>query len=284
VAVGTTRSKRRLGRYLRPFLDASGKKIEQVAQEVRCSRQTVSRLFSGEHLPRFHLFTALLAVLGVTGAERERALELWELADATSVNIEYLGALAPNYARFRKDESEAELERVIDTVLVSGLLQTPEYVKAVALSSPILWKGAWDEEMGAAERRDRQALLSREDRPLRLHALLDEATILRMVGGPSVMAGQLDRLLEIGARPNVTIQVIPLAAGAYGAMSGPLCLLTFREEDEPDAGYVESLAGMSVVDSEQDVATLTAMWDAATRAALSTEKSAEVIRKVRTAL
>lgn len=284
MAVGTTRSKRRLGRYLRPFLDASGKKIEQVAKEARCSRQTVSRLFSGEHLPRYHLFTTLLAVIGVTGADRERAHELWEIADTTSINVEYLGSLTPNYARFRLDESEAELERTIDTVLVSGLLQTSPYVKAVALGTQALWKGTWDEAMGVAERRDRQALLSRKDQPLRLHALLDEATINRVVGGPSVMAGQLDHLLKIGAWPNVKIQIIPLSVGAYGAMSGPLSLLRFPEEDEPVVGYVESLAGMSIVDKQQDVAVLTAMWDAATNAALPPGKSAEVIRKVRAAL
>jgi transcriptional regulator with XRE-family HTH domain len=278
-----TRSKRRLGRYLRPFLEQSGKKFEQVAREARCSRQTVSRLFSGEHLPRFHLFTTLLAVIGVTGPERERALELWEIADATSVNVEYSGKLAPNYTRFRIDENEAELERALDTVLISGLLQTPEYVEAVALANQTWWKGAWDAELGVAERRDRQALLSRKDRPLRLHALLDEATLHRMVGGPSVMAGQLDHLLEIGARPNVAIQVIPLAAGAYGAMSGPLSLLGFPEHDEPDAVYVEGLAGLSLVDSE-DVATMIAIWGAALRAALPADKSADTIRKVRAGL
>lgn len=278
-----TRSKRRLGRYLRPFLERSGKKFEQVAQEVRCSRQTISRLFSGEHLPRYHLFTTVLAVINVTEAERERALELWEVANATSVTVEFAGELAPNYTRFRIDENEAEFERVLDTVLISGLLQTPEYVEAVALSSLAWWKGAWDVELGVAERRDRQALLSRKDRPLRLHVLLDEVAIHRMVGGPSVMARQLDHLLEVGAWPNVTIQLIPLAAGSYGAMSGPLSLLSFPEEGEL-AAYVESLVGMSIVDNDEDTATLAAMWDAASRSALSADKSAQTIRKIRTAL
>lgn len=279
-----TRSKRRLGRYLRPFLEESAKTFEQVAEEARCSRQTVSRLFSGEHLPRYHLFTALLAVIGVTGAEWERALQLWTIADTTSVNVEYAGELAPNYMRFRMDENEAELERALDTVLVSGLLQTPEYVEAVALANQAWWKGALDVEVGVAERRDRQELLSRTDRPLELHALLDEATIHRMVGGPSVMAGQLDHLLEVGTWPNITIQIIPLATGAYGAMSGPLSLLRFPEEDEPDAVYVESLAGLSIVDNDEDVAILTAVWDTALSAALPADRSRWIISKARNTL
>ena len=97
--------------------------------------------------------------------------------------------------------------------------------------------------MGVAERRARQALLSREDRPSRLHALLDEVTIHRVVGSPSVMAGQLDHLLKIGAWPNVTIQIVPLSAGAYARCPDRSSLLSFPEEDEPVAGYVESFGG-----------------------------------------
>lgn len=252
--------------------------------EARCSRQTVSRLFSGEHLPRYHLFTTLLAVLGVTGADRERAFELWEIADATSISVQYASDLVPTYTRFRADENDAEHERTLDTVIVSGLLQTPEYVEAVGLANRIWWKGAWDVERGVAERRDRQALLSHEHRPLRLHALLDEVTLHRKVGGPAVMAQQLDHLLEVGAWSNVTIQIIPLAVGAYGAMSGPLSLLSFPEEDELDAAYVESLAGLSIVDNERDVAVLAAMWDVAASAALPADESAETIRRMRTVL
>ncbi|HEV7651134.1 MAG TPA: helix-turn-helix transcriptional regulator [Actinophytocola sp.] len=284
MAVGTTRGKRRLGRYLTPFLERSGLKIDQVARQARCSRQTVSRLFAGDHLPRFYLFTTLIAIIDVTGAERERALELWEIAEATSVTIEHASDLPTTYMRFRMDEGEAETERTLDTVIVPGLLQTPAYAEALSLANRPRWKGAWDAEIGVAERRDRQALLHREERPLHLHALLDEVTLRRMVGGPKVMAEQIEHLIEMSKRPNVTIQIIPLTAGAYSPMTGPLYLLAFPEEDEPHAAYVESLTGMATVDNEEDVATLSAVWDAAAAAALPADKSARTIRKARTTL
>jgi transcriptional regulator with XRE-family HTH domain len=279
-----TRSKRRLGRYLRPFLERTGKKFDDVAVEARCSRQTVSRLFSGEHLPRFHLFTTLLAVIGVTGEDRERALELWEIADATSVTIEHASDLPTTYMRFRMDESEANLARNLDTMIVPGLLQTPEYAEALSLANRPRWKSGWSAGSGVAERRDRQALLSREERPLQFHTLLDEVAIHRMVGGPAVMAGQLDHLLEMTKRPNITIQVIPLDAGAYSPMAGPLILLRFPEEDEPEAAYVESLTGMAIVDNDEDVAMLGAVWDFAASVALPADKSARIIRKARATL
>jgi hypothetical protein len=55
------------------------------ASALCCSRQTASRLFSGDNLPRYHLFTTLLAELGVAGEDRDRALELWEIADSDTV-------------------------------------------------------------------------------------------------------------------------------------------------------------------------------------------------------
>lgn len=253
-------------------------KIEQVAKEARCSRQTVSRLFTGDNLPRFHLFTTLLATLGVSGTDRDRALELWEIANADTVTIEHANDLPPTYMRFRMDEREAVRERTLDTVIVPGLLQTAAYAEAVSLANRERWKGEWDAETGVAERRDRQALLTRPERPLGLHALLDEVTLHRMVGGPKVMADQLDHLVEMSRQPNITIQVVPFVAGAYGAMSGPLYLLSFPEEDERDAAYVESLIGMATVENDEDVAALSAVWDGAAAVALPTEESVRAIR------
>lgn len=280
VAVGTTRGKRRLGRYLRPLLDRSELKIDDVARQARCSRQTVSRLFSGDNLPRFHLFTTLLAVLKVTDEERARALELWEVADSDTSVIEHAQDLPVSYMRFRMDESEARLERTISTVIIPGLLQAAAYASAKADASKPL-HARWDSDREAAERRDRQGLLHKADKPLELHALVDEVALRRLVGGSSVMAEQVDHLLAAGKLPNVTIQIIPFTAGAYGAMSGPLFILTFPEDDEPDSAFVESLTGMAAVEDEASVAALSAVWDDAAAAALSPSESAKFIRSVR---
>jgi transcriptional regulator with XRE-family HTH domain len=276
--MGSTRSKRRLGRYLRPYLERSGMTVEQLAVVAHTSRQTASRLFSGDNLPRYHLFTTLLAELGVDGTARDRAMELWEIADADTVTIAHADNLPPTYRRFRMDEQEAVQERTLDTVIIPGLLQTPAYAEAVSLANRERWQGDWDAETGVAERRDRQALLTRPEAPLSLHALLDEVTLHRRVGGPKVLAEQLDHLLAMSRRPNITIQVIPFAAGAYGAMAGVLSLLSFPEEDERDAAYVESLLGIATVDNESDVTALSAVWDGAAAVALSATRSVSAIR------
>lgn len=281
MAVGTTRGKRRLGRFLRPYFERTGMKLEELATRARCSRQTASRLFSGDNLPRYHLFTTLLSEIDVTGADRDRALELWEIANADAVTIEHADDLPPTYRRFRMDEREAVQEKTLDPIIVPGLLQTPAYAAALSFPNRERWRESWDTDVHLAERRDRQGLLVRDKRPLELHALLDESTLHRVVGGRKVMAEQLDHLMEMSRRPNVFVQVVPWSAGAYGPMTGPLTILTYPEDDEPISVYVESLTGASTVERYEDVAALSAVWDGAAAAALPVRKSAEVIRAAR---
>lgn len=217
----------------------------------------------------------------MTEDERQRALRLWEVADADTTTIEHAHDLPVSYRRFRRDEREATRERSLDTVIIPGLLQTPAYAGARAIGSRALIQGNWDPEIDAAERRDRQGLLHRDENPLMLHALIDEAALRRVIGGPAVMVEQLDHLLTMADLPHVTIQVLPFEVGAYGALSGPLNILSFPEEDEPESAYVESLAGMHTVENGDHVSALSAVWDSAAGAALSPEAAAAFIRAVR---
>lgn len=284
MAVGTTRGKRRLGRYIRPLMERAGLEPADVAKQALCARQTVTRLLTGHALPRVHLFMIILNVLQVTEDERQRALKLWEVADADTTTIEHAHDLPVSYMRFRMDEREAWRERTLDAVIVPGLLQAPAYASAKAVGSRALTHGRWDPEREAAERRDRQAPLRRENSPLELHSLIDEAALHRMIGGPAVMVEQLDHLLAMAELPHVTIQVIPFDVGAHGALSGPLFILSFPEDDEPDSAYVESLAGMHTVEKPDLVSALSAVWDGAAGAALPPDESVTFIRSARDAV
>lgn len=95
------------------------------------------------------------------------------------------------------------------------------------------------------------------------------------------MIAQLDHLLTMAKRPNVTIQVVPFGFGAHGAMTGPWFLLSFPEPDEPDAAYTESVTGMDTVEKPEDVAALSDIWQAIAKAAPSPTRSTEIIRRAR---
>lgn len=287
---GSTRSKRRLGRYMKPFMEAAELKPDRGDSTVKGpSRQTIARLMDGEHLPRWKNFTAVLEQLDVTHEQYRRAIELYVIADTeSSPTIAHAQDLPANYQRFRMDEAEATHERTLDPMYVPGLLQTADYAEALARSFHRMIAGLPWNDVVAAERGDRQNLLTKEPAPLALHALIDEAVLRRNIGGPNVMSGQLDQLSTVSTQNNITIQVIPSSAGGYGVNS-PVTLLRFPDDPElpePDAAFIEVITP-SLQSSIQAAAegnptdVLSAVWHDAAAIALSPEDSTRFIEELR---
>ncbi|HEX5404636.1 MAG TPA: helix-turn-helix transcriptional regulator [Pseudonocardiaceae bacterium] len=278
MAVGTTRGKRRLGRFVKPIRLRAELSAEQVAERASCSAQTVYRLEAGEALPSRTRVAAILAVLQATSDEREAAFQLWEVADVDGSVIEHAEDLPVKYRRFRMDENEAVSERTLDMVVVPGLLQIHGYTTAMSTGSrPLIKSGDWEDRAGA-ERAERRALLTRSE-PLAYHALIGAAVLRTTVGSRSVMVEQLDHLLTMTELENVTIQVLPSDFGAHGLMTGPVQLLRFV--DNEDAAYAESVLGTEPVQDADAVAALSALWGDIAAAAPSPEQSREMIRTER---
>jgi hypothetical protein len=83
----------------------------------------------------------------------------------------------------------------------------------------------------------------------------------------------------LAKRPNVTVQVVPFDAGAYGTMSGPVIILAFEDED-PDIVYLEYAAGGKTVEEADDVAAFSAMFNKVQSKALPPRRSAGLIQEV----
>jgi transcriptional regulator with XRE-family HTH domain len=278
MVVGTTRGKRRLGRFVKPIRVRSGRKPDEIAALAVCSKQTVYRLESGDALPSLHRFTTVLEVIGATDDERRRALQLWEIADSDPAIIAHAGDLPVRYRRFRMDECEAIRERTLDTVIVPGMLQTADYAAEINRAARTRTNRPASDALAAAERRDRQSLLFRANRPLVLHCLIDEGVLRRVIGGQGLMAAQLEHLLAMAEEPNITIQVVPFTFGAYGAMSGPVTIFTFPEDGDPESAYLEYVSGGETLEDEADVAGLVAVWQETAAAAPSPAESQLIIR------
>src|SRR5882724_978765 len=281
MVVGTTRGKRRLGRFVKPIRVRSGRKPDEIAALAVCSKQTVYRLESGDALPSLHRFTTVLEVIGATDEERRRALQLREIADSDPAIIAHAGDLPVRYRRFRMDECEAVRERTLDTVIVPGMLQTADYAAEINRAARTRTNRPASDALAAAERRDRQSLLFRANRPLVLHSLIDEGVLRRMIGGPGVMAAQLEHLLAMADEPNITVQIVPFTFGAYGAMSGPVTIFTFPEDGDPESAYLEYVSGGETLEDEADVSGLAAVWQEISTDAPTPEESALIIRATR---
>jgi hypothetical protein len=136
---------------------------------------------------------------------------------------------------------------------------------------------AEDAERRVAARTARQdALFSRDDLP-EIHVILDEAVLHRQVGGPAVTGQQLTALAEIATWPNVTVQVVPFAAGANAGMDGHFVILAFPEPEDQPVAYVEGLMGDVYVEAGEEVDRFTLAWTHLVTQALGPADSAAMI-------
>jgi Domain of unknown function (DUF5753) len=122
----------------------------------------------------------------------------------------------------------------------------------------------------------RQELLRRADAPV-VQIVLDEATILRLVGMPQLMADQLSRLRLAGQMSNISLQVLPLAAGTQECASGSFMIFGFPHEADRDLIFVELPTGQLYLDGEDHILRYTRPFERLQAAALDTVESAALI-------
>jgi transcriptional regulator with XRE-family HTH domain len=173
-------------------------------------------------------------------------------------------------------ESAAAITRNFETLVVPGLLQTEEYARAV------ISEHAPDDRVAALVeiRVKRQESLDRLDSPM-MFFILDEAVIHRLVGGKDAMRRQLLRLIELGRRPRVTIEVVPFSAGAHPGLNGPFVVLEFPDPEDDDVLYLENTGGELIRREESDqVLPYLETFEQLRGISLGPEGSAEYLRQV----
>ena len=176
-------------------------------------------------------------------------------------------------------EAAAQLIRTYELQFVPGLLQTPEYVRAVVQ----LGRGlipAEEVERRVALRVTRQEVLHRTPSPVRLWAVVDEAVLRRPIGGVKAMRIQLEALIEATHLPNVTLQVMPFASGGHAATGGAYSILRFPEQDLPDIVYIEHLTSALYLDKLEDLDQYTATMEALCVAAPPPTKTRDHIARI----
>lgn len=271
-----TRRKHKLGSHLARL--RKGAKLEQtdIATHLKKSYATVSKIENGHVLPDFATLTLLLAIYNVSEQDRQVAQDMWEEARQDSKRVEHSSGMPPKYRAFLRAEQDAHTVRTLEQTVIPGLLQTPAYARAMNERERQFIRNA-DLDRALSSRVRRHERLRSSD-PLRVRALIDEAAIRRVIGGPAVMAGQLRHLLDLMKLPTITVQVIPFEAGAYGTMSGGATLLSFDHPDEPDVVYLEYPRGGEWIENEDDVAKFSGMLNDTAALALSMTESATLIK------
>jgi transcriptional regulator with XRE-family HTH domain len=264
--------RRELGALLRALRLEAGMTVEQVAERLLVSSSKISRLETGRRGANARDIRDLCDLYGVIDpGERDRLADLAEEGKAPGWWKPF--DLDPLYATFVGLESDAVSISDYGAGVFPGLLQTPDYTRVlyeatVARLSP-------DEIAQRVEvRKIRQQVLERPDPPL-FTAIMDEAVLHRVVGGPTVMRDQLTRLLEEASLPNISIRVVPYGAGAHEALDSTFIILEFSAA--PGVIYVDGLVGQIFLEREQDVQRYRQVFDQLRALSLGSEGSIDLI-------
>lgn len=253
-----TRRKRRVGQELVALRRAATRTAEDAAALLD---RTVSTFYKAENgyllLARAEM-VALLVYYGVPEDQHAELLALWRDAKQDSTRIQGSSAVPKDYRTFLRAEADADSVRNVSSTALPGLCQTDEYWRNVLHAARRV--STTDADKALAALHGRQKLLT-DGNPLRLHTLIDEGAIRRIVGGPVIMAAQLRHLAAMAELPNVTIQIIPESAGAYGTMSGATTILGYDDPQDPDTVYAEHTTGGEWIDNREDVGKLVSMFN-----------------------
>ncbi|QIZ33653.1 helix-turn-helix transcriptional regulator [Saccharopolyspora sp. ASAGF58] len=224
---------------------------------------------------------------GVKAREVEQLLDLYEVADADLRNwllglastasergywLSFQRELPQDFHAVLNIEAELVAQRQFETMVVPGLLQTQDWARAVmAGGSPGVAADVIERRVLA--RIARQQILTKQH-PMKLHAIIEEAVLERPIGTNPVMRRQLERLLDEGKKEHITIQVLPMTAGASPAVDGPFAILSLPDP-VPDFGLAEAPGRMVYIEDRDAVREYTLRFGILTERALSPAKSAE---------
>lgn len=267
----TARSKQ-LGVKLRELRDAAKVKPQEACAQLGWSRSKLDRIEAGTNLPKP---ADLLAALDLYGADSESRGALDGLRrEAQAGRRGWWVAFGDVFrSSLPALEHSAKRIRTLETTLIPGLLQTPDYARAVITAARP------GEEPESIDRRV-QARMARQDavfvrqNPPDVHVILDEVALHRPVGGIDVMEAQISALWTASMRPNVTLQILALEAGAHVGMEGPFVILNFDTPAYPEVGFTEGPGGGLYLEGAADLARLSLTWGRLATTALSPEDSA----------
>ncbi|WP_037678402.1 helix-turn-helix transcriptional regulator [Streptomyces albus] len=197
-----------LGAALRALRQASGKEAKAVARGAVMSTSKLSKIENGRVAPSVADVERILTALGVSEEVKSQymAAARAQATEATAWRLYRRMGFHRKQEQIRALEQSMTLLRLFQPSLIPGLLQTPEYMRAV-LSGKELGEEMLSRTVGA--RIARQTVLYEHGKELRF--VITEPVLRWRLLPPLMMAGQLDRLISLSRLPHVDIRVVPLA-------------------------------------------------------------------------
>jgi transcriptional regulator with XRE-family HTH domain len=255
----TTLARRQLGSRLRTLREKAHKTIADVETAGIGSASKIWRIESG----RASVRSGDVRELCFLYRAPQRVLDpLLALARATKGGgwwEDYTDVLFEGFGLYLDLEAAASSIRTYDAELIHGLLQTPEYHRAIGLG-----EGSDEVALRRSEdlRQERRRQVLGSDSACRLTAVLGEAALHRVVGSTTVMANQVASMAALARADEVEVRVLPWQAGAHaGIRGGAFTLMDFPDEADPDIVYLETHTAARYLEQEAQLHRYRQLWE-----------------------
>jgi transcriptional regulator with XRE-family HTH domain len=250
----------------------AGLSMAEVSELTGMTKAKLGHLETGRQLQSAADIASLLTAYHVDRDAIDRLVSLAERADEAAWWTGAAHAVPDWFRTFAGLERIATREFVFEPTIITGLLQTEAYARAVNATSVLVSTAEVDRivelRLGRAERLT-------DGNPLQLHAVLAESALRLRIGDADTRREQLAHLVEMAQRPNVVLQIIRPEDGYHDAHQGRMTLLDFAEVRS--IGYAEMVDGAVYLQDPDQIRTCTLISDQLRRIALDPDRSIELI-------
>ncbi|MGW4319375.1 helix-turn-helix domain-containing protein [Streptomyces sp. NPDC004684] len=249
------------GAELRRLREGAGLRLADLGEIVFCTASLIGQIETALKVPTRDFSARVDAALNTDGMF------------SRLVGLVLRSQLPKWFQPYAEMESKATYISSFQAQLVYGLLQTPEYARAV-----LGVRNDHNLDALVEARIDRQRILGGSNPPL-IWVVLSEAVLHQKIGGAQVMRKQLAHLLDVTQTHEwVRVQILPFDEGAHTGLMGSFNLLRF--ESDPDIVYTEDFVQGHMTANPEAVKEGSLRYDHLQAAALSAQRSAELIASV----
>ncbi|TDP93826.1 helix-turn-helix domain-containing protein [Labedaea rhizosphaerae] len=283
-AVARTPKARALGAELRQAREEKGLLLREVAAAIKRDIGVLSRWETGDRTPKPEQVAQILTHLGVGG---DRYEEIMTLAYGTGES-QWVATTLPEQrqqmAAFVHWEQNATRIVEVAPLLVPGLLQTSEYTRAIMTAAGI---ETGEIASRVATRIGRREIVTRKKKPAELVVLLGESALRQDIGGTETTIGQLAHLLEMAARPNIELRIVPDGSDWHPGLDGAFAIIESsvatlvrkgRAADSDSIAFVSLLRSVLMLHEDEDVHAYKRAVDRIYPVSLPPEASARFIK------
>jgi transcriptional regulator with XRE-family HTH domain len=264
---------------LRDRRDQVGIEVKQITQALGFSRNYWSAVENERKILSEEALKKLLKLLEFGPEESRDMLELRDIAKDRGWWSDYSALFDSELRRFFGLEHGAHSIRSYENLLIPGLLQTPEYARAVIHPDVTVPRVQVQQRVDVRMRRQRRL---DDEAALSLTTVISEAALHQQIGGPKVLRNQLEHVVDLIEEypENLHVHVVPFSATACSLFGGAtVYLIDFENTRLPTVVWQETVTAWGVIDDRPQVDAISAAFTEALQRSLSRRDSKEMIQQ-----